>query len=37
MNIAIWERIAGNFKIDIIYFALNTSHKFAIYNSNVDI
>ena len=37
MNIAIWERIVGNFKIEIIYFVLNTSHKFAIYNLNVDI
>ena len=37
MNIAIWEMIADNFKIEIIYFVVNTSHKFSIYNSNVEI
>ena len=35
MNIVIWERLADNFKIDIIYFVVNTNHTFAIYNSNV--
>ena len=37
MNIAIWEMIADNFKIEIIYFVVNTSHKFSFYNSNVEI
>ena len=37
MNVDIWERIGDNFKIEIIYFAVNTSHKFAIHNSNVEI
>ena len=35
MNIDIWERIGDNFKIE--NFVVNTSHKFAIHNSNVEI
>ena len=37
MSIAVWERINDNFKIEIIHFVVNTGHKFAIYNPNVDI
>ena len=29
MHIAIWEMITENFKIEVIYFVVNTSRKFA--------
>ena len=35
MNIAIWEGITDNFKIEILYFLVNINHKFAIYNPNI--
>ena len=35
MNIAIWERIADNFKIEIIY-SVEKSHMFGTFNSNAE-
>ena len=37
MNIAIWEWITDNLKIEIIFFMVTSGHKFAIYNTNVNI
>ena len=36
MNIAIWEGLTDN-KIEIIYFMVNTRHKFVVYDLNVEI
>ena len=33
----VWEKITDNFKMEIIYFVVNTSHKFVINNPNVEI
>ena len=37
MDITVWEGITNNFKIEVIHFMVNTSNKFTVYNSNVEI
>ena len=33
MNIALWEGVVDYFKIEIIHFMIDTSHKFAVNNN----
>ena len=37
MDITVWEGITNNFKIEVIHFMVNTSNKFTVYNSNIEI
>ena len=37
MDITVWEGITNNLKIEVIHFRVNTSNKFTVYNSNVEI
>ena len=37
MDITVWEGITNSFKIEVIHFMVNTSNKFTVYNSNVEI
>ena len=37
MDITIWEWITYNFKIEVIYFMVNTSNKFIVHNLNIEI
>ena len=37
MDITVWEGITSNFKIEVIHFMVNTSNKFVVYNSNIEI
>ena len=37
MYISVWEGITNNFKIEVIHFMINTSNKFIVYNSNIEI
>ena len=37
MDITVWEGMTNNFKIEVIHFMVNTSKKFIVYNSNVEI
>ena len=37
MNTDIRDNISDNFKMEIIYFVLNTSQKFAMHNLNVEL
>ena len=37
MDITVWEGITNNFKIEVIHCMVNTSNKFIVYNSNIEI
>ena len=37
MDITVWEGITNNFKIEVIHFMVNTSNKFTVYNTNIEI
>ena len=37
MNIALWKGVVDYFKIEIIHFMIDTSHKFAVNNTDIKI
>ena len=37
MNIALWKGVVDYFKIEIIHFMIDTSHKFAVKNTDIKI
>ena len=37
MDITVWEMITNNLKTEVIHFMVNTSNKFVVYNSNIEI
>ena len=37
MDITVWEGITNKIKIEVIHFMVNTSNKFLVYNSNIEI
>ena len=37
MNIALWKGVVDYFKIEIIHFMTDTSHKFAVNNTDIKI
>ena len=37
MNIALWKGVVDYYKIEIIYFMIDTNHKFAVNNTDIKI
>ena len=37
MNVALWKWVVDYFKIQIIHFMIDTSHKFAVNNTDIKI
>ena len=37
MNIALWKGVVDYFKIEIVRFMIDTSHKFAVNNTDIKI
>ena len=37
MNIALWKGVVDYFKIETIHFMIDTSHKFAVNNTDIKI
>ena len=37
MNIALWKGVVDYFKIEIIHFMIDTSHKFTVNNTDIKI
>ena len=35
MNIALWKGVVDYFKIEITHFVIDTSHKFAVNNTDI--
>ena len=37
MNVALWKGVVDYYKIEIIHFMIDTSHKFAVNNTDIKI